>query len=117
MDAPDQRPYIASMRPTDLQHIGNQLAIRWDDGSESYIGLEVLRRRCPCAGCRGEVDIMGQLHGGAHSPASPLAFQLRRLVSVGSYAIQPEWADGHATGLYTFEYLRRIAESPVGPGA
>jgi len=28
---------------------------------------------------------------------------------VGGYAIQPVWADGHATGIYSFDYLRRIA--------
>jgi len=33
---------------------------------------------------------------------------------VGGYAIQPVWADGHATGLYAFDYLRRVAETPSG---
>jgi len=28
---------------------------------------------------------------------------------VGGYAIQPVWADGHNTGIYSFEYLRRVA--------
>jgi len=27
---------------------------------------------------------------------------------VGNYAIQIEWSDGHATGLYTWETLRGI---------
>ena len=102
------------MRPSDIQQIGDELAIKWEDGSESFIRLEVLRRRCPCAGCRGEVDVMGQVHGGGDAPRSPAAFQLRRIVHVGGYAVQPLWADGHATGLYTFEYLRRIADASAG---
>jgi DUF971 family protein len=101
------------MQPTDLQPVGNELAIRWEDGNESYIRLDVLRRRCPCAGCRGEVDILGQVHGGGAQSVSPAAFQLRQLIRVGGYAVQPVWADGHATGLYTFDYLRQIAERPA----
>lgn len=29
---------------------------------------------------------------------------------VGRYALQFIWSDGHRTGIYPFEYLRRIAE-------
>ena len=36
------------MKPLDIQPIGHELAIRWEDGSESYIPLEKLRRACPC---------------------------------------------------------------------
>ena len=31
-----------------------------------------------------------------------------RIVPVGNYAIQPEWSDGHHTGLYTWTYLRGL---------
>ena len=97
------------MRPTDIQPIGEELAIKWDDGTESYVKLETLRRHCPCASCKGEVDIMGNLYKGPDKPLSPQAFQLVRIASVGGYAVQPVWADGHSTGLYPFDYLRRVA--------
>ena len=97
------------MRPVDIQQIGGELAIKWDDGSESFIPLEKLRRACPCAGCKGEVDIMGNLYKGPDRPLSPSAFELVRVETVGAYAAQPFWADGHATGIYSFDYLRRIA--------
>ena len=32
------------MKPADIQTIGDELAIKWDDGSESYVKLEKLRR-------------------------------------------------------------------------
>ena len=99
------------MRPTDIQQIGEELAVKWDDGSESFIALERLRRHCPCAGCKGEVDIMGNLYKNPERPLSPEAFKLVRIVSVGGYAVQPVWGDGHATGLYSFDYLKRIKES------
>jgi DUF971 family protein len=99
------------MRPADIQSIGNELAIKWDDGSESFVPLEKLRRCCPCAGCKGETDIMGNLYRNPDKPLSPAAFQLMRLVQVGGYAVQPVWADGHSTGLYSFDYLRKVADS------
>ncbi|MSU64338.1 MAG: DUF971 domain-containing protein [Pedosphaera sp.] len=97
------------MRPVDIQQVGEELALKWDDGSESYVRLESLRRHCPCAGCKGEVDVMGKLYKGPDRPLLPNAFQLRRIGNVGGYAIQPVWADGHTTGLYSFDYLRQIA--------
>ena len=102
------------MRPTDIQHIGEELALKWDDGSESFIPLEQLRRACPCAGCQGERDVMGNLYKNPDHPLASNAFQLIRIVPVGAYAIQPVWADGHATGIYSFDYLRRMAEAASG---
>jgi DUF971 family protein len=97
------------MRPVDVQIIGGELAIKWDDGRESFIPLEKLRRCCPCAGCQGETDVLGNIHKTPGQPLSPAAFELVRLVGVGGYALQPVWADGHATGIYSFDYLKRIA--------
>jgi len=99
------------MRPVDIQPIGEELAIRWDDGSEGFISLEKLRRACPCAGCKGEVDVMGNLHKGPDLPLTPTAFSLRGITAIGTYGIQPVWADGHTTGIYSFEYLRQITQA------
>jgi DUF971 family protein len=97
------------MRPLDIQPIGEELAIKWEDDSETFVSLEKLRRHCPCAGCKGEVDVMGNVYRGPDQTLSPKAFQLLRIANVGSYAIQPIWGDGHATGIYTFDYLRKVA--------
>ena len=77
------------MQPVDLQPIGRELAIKWDDGSESFIPLEKLRRACPCAGCKGEPDITGAVHRGPEIALTPRSFQLVRIERVGSYAIHP----------------------------
>lgn len=97
------------MRPLDLQLIGDQLAIKWNDGTESFITLEDLRRACPCAGCKGETDIMGHLHKNPPAPLTARSFELSRLIPVGGYALQPVWTDGHSTGLFSFDYLKSIA--------
>ena len=99
------------MRPVDIQHIGGELAVRWGDGSESFIPLEKLRRFCPCAGCKGEVDILGKLHKGPDVALPPTAFELVRFIPVGAYAIQPVWADGHTSGILSFDYLQKVAQA------
>ncbi len=96
--------------PKNLQLVGSELAILWHDGSESYLPLEFLRRACPCAACGGEPDVLGnvdrpQVKYGAES------FQLQGWGLVGGYALQPRWVDGHRTGIYSYQYLRRLAET------
>jgi len=54
------------------------------------------------------VDILGNLHKGPDKPYAGNSFELVKIASVGGYAIQPVWADGHNTGIYSFEYLRRL---------
>lgn len=99
------------MKPAEIQQIGTELAIRWDDGAESFIPLEKLRRYCPCAGCKGEMDIMGNVYKNPGRPLSSEAFRLVRVISVGGYAIQPVWGDGHATGIFSYDYLKRVGEA------
>ncbi len=53
---------------------------------------------------------MGNVYKSPDKPLSPQAFQLRRIANVGGYAIQPIWGDGHASGIYSFNYLRKVAE-------
>jgi DUF971 family protein len=103
------------MQPVDVQQVGEELAIKWADGSESFIRLERLRRGCPCAGCQGEMDVLGRVHRGPVKPLTVPAYDLRQLNRVGGYALQPVWGDGHNSGLYTFDYLRRLAAETV-PG-
>lgn len=98
------------MQPLDIERIGGELAIKWDDGQESFIPLATLRRSCPCAGCKGEMDILGNVYKNPDKPLAKNAFELIRIGRVGGYALQPLWADGHDSGIYSFEYLRRVAE-------
>ena len=102
------------MKPVDIQHIGNELAVKWDDGGENFIPLEKLRRCCPCAGCKGEVDILGNVYRNPDKVLTPKAFELVRLTAVGGYAVQPVWGDGHSSGIYSYDYLQRVAEEDRG---
>lgn len=94
------------MRPLSRQVLGDLLVVVWDDGHESYYPLEELRRACPCAVCSGEPDLFGNLRTGPPPQYGPASFLIRDIEVVGNYAIQPNWADGHAWGIWTFDRLR-----------
>ena len=97
---PDERPSAGdAIRPTAAEILGGQsFFVAWADGHETYIGFAELRRRCPCATCSAR---------GEDEPSAEDAIILR-LDPVGAYAVQVAWSDGHDTGIYAFEHLRRM---------
>ena len=101
---------IMRLEPTNIQQIGDELAIVWNDGIESYFNLHFLRRACPCAACGGEPDVLGKVVR-PNVTYSPESFRLTGFDIVGGYALQPRWADGHSTGIYSFTYLRRLGHA------
>jgi len=86
------------------------LTISWEDGAvTTYTGRQ-LRWACPCAECRGEAGVPGRLDG-----VSTLGEDEQKVTDVGligQYALQIGFANGHATGIYTFRYLKSLAELP-----
>ena len=99
------------MKPKTIEAINTTLAIVWDDGHESYFEFELLRRHCPCAVCKGEATVMTE-YKPAPQNYTPASFELKRWEYIGGYAIQPHWADGHASGIYSFTYLRTLEDKP-----
>ncbi len=93
--------------------IGAELALGWEDGSESYVPLRTLRLRCPCALCAGERDLLGRELPGSAPTRTDASFRLTRCVAVGGYALQPTWADGHGSGIYSHAYLKALADPPA----
>lgn len=105
-----------TLQPAMVQKIGTELAVAWTDGEESFFPLEFLRRQCPCAACGGEPDVMGNV-ARPKNEYSERSFDLAGWQTVGGYAIQPKWGDGHSTGIYSYAYLRRLAEALREGGA
>ena len=94
-----------------LEHqavIGGELALAFDDGVEAFIPLILLRRSCPCAACQGEPDALGRVV----IPPSQIGdrgCEIQAIERVGGYALQIRWADGHATGIYSYALLRQLS--------
>ena len=87
------------------------LAVLWDDGHESFYPGAQLRKLCPCAECR---DGAGHQGGSLHlvQPGTDARHRIAGFHPVGNYALGLSWADGHNTGIYTFEYLRGLCSCP-----
>jgi DUF971 family protein len=92
---------------------GTGLEIDWADGHRSAWGFKWLRDACPCATCNDERQQEGRKPGQPKKkpaellpmyapPAKPASAQ-----GVGRYAIQFNWLDGHTSGIYSWDYLRR----------
>ncbi|MGL5018653.1 MAG: gamma-butyrobetaine hydroxylase-like domain-containing protein [Luteolibacter sp.] len=97
-----------------LEHaslVGAELALLFADGVEVYLPCPLLRRACPCAVCQGEPDALGRVLRPTVS-YGPRAFELDRFEGVGGYAVQLFWADGHSSGIYSYGYLKKLAELP-----
>lgn len=94
--------------PTNIQIIGNEVAIAWEDGVESYFDFEKLRAASPSASNMGERDILGNQYGGGGSKRFP-GVQVVGFERVGNYAIRFDFSDGHNSGLYSYDYLRDLA--------
>lgn len=88
---------------------GDTLVIRWNDGGTSRLPARSLRLACPCAACVNEWTGEKILQ----ADKVPENVVPIRLVSVGRYAMAIHFSDGHKTGIFSFDYLRRLR--PVSP--
>ncbi|MFO0804994.1 MAG: DUF971 domain-containing protein [Gemmataceae bacterium] len=108
------RPYNLRMadevKPLSLKREGDGLRIEWSDGASTHTPWRVLRKNCPCATCIEErakppdpfkVLTPQEVAAGAPEPVS--------MRPVGRYAYQIAWNDGHDTGIYPVELLRKLA--------
>lgn len=94
--------------PKNMQLIGTELAIQWEDGSESYISSESLRANSPSASVSGERDILGNQYGG-ESGKDYSQVTIDSWTQVGNYAFRFQFSDGHNTGIFSYDLLRQLA--------
>ncbi len=77
-----------------------ELKIEWSDGHESRYPYHYLRGYCPCASCQG--------HRAAWEFVANDGPLLQAVQEVGNYAVNMVFADGHNTGIYSFDILRTL---------
>ena len=99
--------------PAALTRRDDGVLVEWDRaGHRALFGARALRLGCPCAECVEEMSGRPLLDP-ARVPldVKPLEIQL-----VGTYGLKIRWSDGHGTGIYTFERLRRACPCPQCKG-
>jgi DUF971 family protein len=95
---------------------GTGVEIVWKDGHASSWNFAWLRWACPCATCNEERQQTGRALGMAKpKPGGPLVLYEApprpvEVTPVGKYAIRFKWNDGHESGIYSWEYLRRVCQ-------
>jgi DUF971 family protein len=81
---------------------GAALAITWTDGTSSLTDGAALRQACRCAGCTA-----------ARTTGKPVADAGRVVIaaveSIGDYAVNIIFSDGHARGIFPWAFLRELA--------
>ena len=106
-----------------MQSEGTGVAIDWKDGHRSSWSFSWLRHACPCATCNEEREKSGRKAGAAKpKPGGPLVLyeappRPAEVTPVGKYAVKFKWNDGHESGIYSWEYLRRMCQCEVCSGA
>lgn len=117
-------PYTMSMGTTDDSpaHLGlkkdSGLTVRWSDGVESFYPIAYLRKMSPSAEMRElrkqmNTNPLTILPEGMNSSTKLVATGAEM---VGNYAIKILFSDGHATGIYSWKYLREIDPSTATDG-
>jgi DUF971 family protein len=95
---------------------GTGVEIDWKDGHQSVWNFAWLRNACPCATCHEDREKTGRPLGVPkpkeqtllkmyEPPVRPL-----EVTPVGKYALKFKWSDGHESGIYSWEYLRRVCQ-------
>ena len=102
-------------RPAEVRTGEGTVEIRWTDAHVSRYSHRDLRLACPCAECIDEWTGVKRLDP-EKVRMDVHALEVR---SVGRYALQFMWSDGHASGIYTYDKLRALdpsaPETPAPP--
>jgi DUF971 family protein len=90
---------------------GTGMEIDWKDGHRSHWTFPWLRDACPCATCHEERGATGRQPGEPQPQPLLQMYKVRprpeSVSPVGRYAISFHWNDGHQSGIYSWDYLRR----------
>ena len=81
------------------------LEVAFDDGAVFVLPFELLRVHSPSAEVRGHGKGQEVLQTGHRTVL------LNGLEPVGNYAVQPNFSDGHFSGIYSWSYLYWLGEN------
>jgi prepilin-type processing-associated H-X9-DG protein len=87
--------------------------ITYVDGHVARFDLPTLRAACPCALCRRLRD---EGEAAWPRPESPTPLRIENAELHGGWGLRIIWNDGHGTGIFPFESLRRWDEGGAAFG-
>ena len=87
-----------------LKDQGRTLEVRYTGGERFRLTAEYLRVESPSA------EVKGHAPGDGITVPGKRNVRIARLEPVGHYAVRIIFDDGHSTGLYTWQYLRKLGE-------
>ena len=101
------------VKPTGITADRNReiLNINWSDGHETSFPFSELSINCPCASCNDERQKLISMKLDPVKDFKPTSTYIQHIEPVGSYAINIVWKDGCRYGIYTWDFLRNLAEN------
>ncbi|QDV56756.1 DUF971 domain-containing protein [Rosistilla oblonga] len=119
-----------SALPNEIARIADGLRITWSDELVTQYSARQLRDACPCATCRekrrdaepadDEIDDAAEASPKPKpkpmtlpvlSPQETRPIAVLGMRPVGNYAYNIAFSDGHDSGLFTFDFLRKLKSS------
>lgn len=99
------------MQPTKIRALRDEriLELSWPDGVIHRLPFKHLRCECPCASCVHEFTGQRLIHPeNVPDDVAPLSMDL-----TGNYALKIIWSDGHSSGIFAWDVLRKIGNELV----
>jgi len=119
-----------SALPNEIARTADGLRITWSDELVTQYSARQLRDACPCATCRekrrdaepadDEIDDAAETSPKPKpkpmtlpvlSPQETRPIAVLGMRPVGNYAYNIAFSDGHDSGLFTFDFLRKLKNS------
>ena len=102
--------------PQEISLDNSDLVIVWSDGANQRIKIRELRDKCPCANCREKRQAPppaadGSLGLPVISLAEAAPLTIAEMQPVGNYAYSIRFSDGHANGIFTFDFLQSFQDT------
>lgn len=101
--------------PQSLRGDQESLSIVWSDGRADRITWRQLREACPCATCKVKRETPPPMFA-VLKPAETQPIKCTRMEPAGNYAYHVDFSDGHHSGIFSFDFLRKLGESTGSPG-
>lgn len=92
--------------PPKISFDATEITLKWPNGETVSVPSHMLRKACACANCIDEMTRHPIL-----DPASiPTDIHALSVTTIGNYAINVDWSDGHSTGFFPYKTIKELAK-------